>query len=73
LHGSSIEPDDIRRWRGGSSLEVTTGIVNGAAIAERAFAHAPDALTTDAPTAWRASWASGGLLAALISPSQACR
>jgi hypothetical protein len=28
---------------------VTTGTVNHAAIAERALAHAPDALTTDRP------------------------
>jgi hypothetical protein len=45
-------------------LGVTTGTVNGAAIAERALAHAPDALTTDAPTTWRPSRSCGGLLAA---------
>jgi glycerophosphoryl diester phosphodiesterase len=32
-----------------ASLSVTTGTVNHAAIAERALAHSPDALTTDRP------------------------
>jgi hypothetical protein len=32
-----------------AGLSVTTGTVNHAAIAERALAHAPDALTTDRP------------------------
>ena len=32
-----------------AGLSVTTGTINHAAVAERALAHAPDAVTTDRP------------------------
>ena len=66
----------------GAGLSVTTGAINHAAIAERALAHAPDALTTDRPHGLAAELLERRLLAAdqraaapgcLISPSRACR
>jgi glycerophosphoryl diester phosphodiesterase len=47
-----------------AGLSVTTGTVNHAAIAERALAHAPDALTTDRPHQLAAELAERRLLAA---------
>jgi hypothetical protein len=47
-----------------ADLSVTTGTVNHAAIAERALAHAPDALTTDRPHQLAAELAERALLAA---------
>jgi hypothetical protein len=56
-----------------AGLGVTTGTVNGAAIAERALAHAPDALTTDRPRGLAAELAVRRAPGCLISPSRACR
>jgi hypothetical protein len=47
-----------------AGLSVTTGTVNHAAIAERAFAHAPDALTSDRPHELAAELVERRLLAA---------
>ncbi len=47
-----------------AGLSVTTGTVNHAAIAERALAHAPDALTSDRPHQLAAELAERRLLAA---------
>jgi glycerophosphoryl diester phosphodiesterase len=47
-----------------AGLSVTTGTVNDAAIAERALAYAPDALTTDRPHGLAAELAERRLLAA---------
>jgi len=47
-----------------AGLSVTTGTVNHAAIAERALAHAPDALTSDRPHQLTAELAERRLLAA---------
>ena len=47
-----------------AGLSVTTGTVNHAAIAERALAHAPDALTTDRPHELAAELVGRRLLAA---------
>ena len=47
-----------------AGLSVTTGTVNHAAIAERALAYAPDALTTDRPHQLAAELAQRRLLAA---------
>ena len=47
-----------------AGLSVTTGTVNHAAIAERALAHAPDALTSDCPHQLAAELAERRLLAA---------
>jgi hypothetical protein len=47
-----------------AGLSVTTGTVNHAAIAERALAHAPDALTTDCPHPLAAELAERRLLVA---------
>jgi len=47
-----------------AGLSVTTGTVNHAAIAERALAHAPDALTTDRPHGLAAELVERRLLAA---------
>jgi glycerophosphoryl diester phosphodiesterase len=47
-----------------AGLSVTTGTVNHAAFAERALAHAPDALTSDRPHELAAELLEGRLLAA---------
>ena len=47
-----------------AGLSVTTGTVNHAAVAERALAYAPDAVTTDRPHQLAAELAQWRLLAA---------
>ena len=47
-----------------AGLSVTTGTVNHAAVAERALAHAPDAVTTDRPHELAADMSERRLLAA---------